>query len=245
MRRLACLTVTAALLAIAPAVASAAATSHSQRVAAANTFAKRTLSFESKRKQAEGRARAALQARRTAAQACFEVFRSAPSNRREDLRTMYFQHLSGGLWTVDAPLLRSWIVDLRSSGRVDRFATLARAADALRRQYVVANIFYKAYPDICSTVRNWEHSGWTEEARKTALAGITGKVDDPPRSGDQRLLDRARTALRRYARRGEPAAKIVEIGTDEPDERVHVHSGCDAVGALLFPDEYEACTPPA
>jgi len=243
MRRLACCTITAALLALVPATAGAATTTRADRVAAADTFAKRTLSFEKKRLDAQKRARAALQTRRTAAQACLPVFRSAPANRREDLRTMYFQHLSGALWSVDAPLVRSWIVDLRRSGRIDRFPTLARAADALRRQYAVANIFYKAYPDICATVNNWQHSGWTDEARKTALAGIVGKLDDPPRSGDPRLLDRAVTALRRDARNGLTAGKILDIGVDEPDERVHFHTACDAVAQLLFPEEYPDCAP--
>jgi hypothetical protein len=242
MRRLACCTAIAALLALVPATADAAAT-RAQRVAAADTFAKRTLSFERKRVAAEKRARAALTARRTAAQACLPAFKDAPGIRREDLRTMYFEYLSGGLWSVDAPLVRSWIVDLRASGRIDRFVTLARAADALRRQYNVAAIFYKAYPDICTTVTNWQHSGWTDEARKTALAGITGKLDDPPRKGDPRVLDQAIAALRNTARNGKAAADILEVGVDEPDARVHFHTSCDAVGALLFPEEYPGCTP--
>ncbi len=244
MRRLACCIVTAALLALVPAAAHAATTTRAERVAAAETFAKRTLGFEKKRLDAQKRARAVLQARRTAALACLPVFMSAPAVRREDLKTMYFQYLSGALWSVDAPLMRSWIVDLRRSGRIDRFATLARAADALRREYAVTNIFYKAYPDICATVDNWQRAGWTDEARKTAIAGIVGKLDDPPRSGDRRLLDRAEKALRTYARpNGLTAAKILDIGTDEPDERVHFHTACDPVAQVLFPEEYPDCKP--
>jgi len=242
MRQLACLT-TIALLALVPAGASAAVSKRSDRVTAAEAFAKRTLSFEAKRVKVEQDARAALQARRSAAQSCATVFETSPTNRREDLRTMYFQYLSGGLWSVDARNFRSWIGDLRRSKRIDRFPTLARAADALRRQFVVANVFYKAFPDICRTVIEWRAADWSLAGRRQALSGITGRIADPPRKGDQARLDSAVKALGEYAKNGKAAGKILDIGTDEPDARVHVHTGCDVVGQLLFPDEYKECPP--
>ena len=244
MRQLVCCIVVA-LLAIVPAGASAALSSRADRVTAANAFAERTLSFESKRVSAEERSGAALQARRNAAQSCAAVFTSAPTNRHEDLSTMYFQYLSGALWSVDAPLYRSWFSDLRKSGRVDRFPTLARAADALKRQYSVANHFYKAFPDICATVIEWRAADWSEAGRRQALSGLRGALKDPPRRGDQSRLVSAAKQLRSYAREGKAAAKILEIGMDEPDARVHVHTGCDTVGRLLFIDEYAKECPPA
>jgi len=69
------------------------------------------------------------------------------------------------------------------------------------------------------------------------------QIDDLPRKGDPARLADASKALGEYAKNGKAAAEILEIGTDEPDARVHVHTGCDVVGQLLFPDEYKECPP--
>ena len=51
--------------------------------------------------------------------------------------------------------------------------------------------------------------------------------------------------LVRYARRGgKDAAEVLKVGVDEPDARVHTHTGCDRVGALVLPDEYDCPADP-
>jgi hypothetical protein len=239
MRQFACLTVLAMLLFAAP--AAARAPSHGERVAAANAFAKRTLGFDRQQRAADGRARQALATRRGAAQGCLAVFQSAPPARFEDLKTIYFEYLSGALWSVDAPIFRSWIADLRHSKRIDRSPVLARAADALRRGHASADFIYRAFPDACATVTAWRDAGWSAAAAPPALHG--GGFVPPPGHGDAFAQERAGAReLVRYARSGAAARKILRRGTDEPDERVHEHTGCDAIGALLFPVESGVCT---
>jgi hypothetical protein len=238
MRRLACLTALATLLVAVP--AAAVAPSHGQRVAAANAFAKRTLGFDRQQRAAGRRARKALATRRGAAQGCLAVFQSAPPSRFEDLKTIYFEYLSGALWSVDAPIFRSWIADVRNSKRIDRSPVLARAADALRRDYAFADFIYRAFPDACATVTAWRDAGWSDAAAPPALHG-GGFV--PPLGGDGVAQQRAGAReLVRYARGGAAAGMILRRSTDEPDERVHKHTGCDAIGALLFLVESGVCT---
>ena len=101
----------------------------------------------------------ALAARRASAQDCLAVWRRHRRRGARDLGIVYFEYLSGALWSVDAPLFRHWITDLRRSRRIDRSPVLARAADALRRDYAVANTIYTAVPDACATVTRWRDAG--------------------------------------------------------------------------------------
>ena len=241
MRRICCCAVLALLLVALPA---SARSTRSERVVAAKVFAQRTLSFSDQRRSASGQARQALDAQRAAAQGCLAAWNSAPAARHDDVGLIYFEYLSGALWSVDAPLYRSWIGDLRRSKRVDRSPLLARAADALRRAYAVAEIAYRAFPDACATVTRWRDAGWTEAARPAELNAIYTRVVDFARPSGAAALDEAQRQLVRYAgRRGAVAGAIVAGGIDEDDARVHAHSGCDAVGALFFPDDYNGCPP--
>jgi hypothetical protein len=239
MRRLACLTVLATLLFAVPAVARAP--SRGERVVAANAVAKQMLDFARQQRSADGRAKRALAVRRGAAQGCLAVFESAPPSRFENLKTIYFEYLSGALWSVDAPIFRSWIADLRRSKRIDRSPVLARAADALRRDYAYADFIYRAFPDACATVTAWRDAGWSDAAAPPALYG--GGFVPLPGSGDAfALIQAGARELVRYARGGAAAAKILKRSIDEPDERVHKHTGCDVIAALLFPVESGVCT---
>lgn len=214
-----------------------------QRTAAANAFAQRTLSFASQQTAAERDAKRGLAARRGAAQSCLAVWQSAPLALRDDLGLVYFEYLSGGLWTVDAPLFRHWITDLRRSKRIDGAPVLARAAEALRRDYTVANTIYTAVPDACATVTKWRAAGWTAAARP-ALLDTVARISAVGRSLNLAEISKGGAQLVRYARRGTQAAKVLKIGVDEPDVRVNAHTGCDAVGALVLPDAYQPCPPP-
>ena len=241
MRRICCCAVLATLLVAVPV---SARSTRSDRVAAAKVFAQRTLSFGEQRRAASRQARQVLDAQRRAAQGCLEVWRSAPAARHGDVGLIYFEYLSGALWSVDAPLYRSWIGDLRRSKRVDRSPSLARAADALKRAYATAEIAYRAFPDACATVTGWLDAGWTEAARPAGLNAIYAQVVDfEPRSGATALVEAARQLARYAGRRGAAAGAIVARGIDEDDARVHAHSGCDTVGSLFFPDEYNGCPP--
>ena len=162
----------------APPVAAAPST-RADRVAAANAFTQRTLTFASDQARGRDDALRALAARRASAQDCLAVWQSAPPARRADLGVVYFEYLSGALWSVDAPLFRGWITDLRRSRRIDRSPVLARAADALRRRYVIANTIYTAVPDVCATVSRWRDAGWTDAARPGVLASIDALLFRP------------------------------------------------------------------
>jgi hypothetical protein len=231
----------ACVVSIAAAPASAAPSTRAGRVAAANAFAHRTLTFGRARDAAQDDALRALAARRAAAQDCLGVWQSAPVVWRGDLGLLYFEHLSGGLWSVDARLFRGWITDLRRSPRIDRSPVLARAADALRRQYLVANTIYTAVPDACTTVTRWRDAGWTDVARPAILEAID-KLVDAPADPDGTLIAAGARQLARYARVGEAAAGVLQVGVDEPDSLVESHTGCDAVGALVLPKSYAPCT---
>jgi hypothetical protein len=220
--------------------ASARSSTPAERVAAANAFAQRTLSFDSQQRAADRDALRALAARRAGAQDCLAVWQSAPLAVRDDLALIYFEHLSGALWTVDAPLFRHWITDLRRSKRIDRSPVLARAADALRRDYAIANTVYTAVPDACATVTRWRDAGWSVAARP-ALLDTVARLTGASQSVNVAEIAAGSAQLRRYARQGKAAARVLRIGVDEPDARVNTHTGCDAVGALVMPDEYEAC----
>jgi hypothetical protein len=233
----ACAALLVSLGAAAPA-ASARPSTPAERVAAANVFAQRTLSFAGQQTAAAPDATRALAARRASAQSCLAVWQSAPLALRDDLGLVYFEYLSGGLWSVDAPLFRHWITDLRRSKRIDRSRVLARAADALRRAYSVANTIYTAVPDACATVTKWRDAGWSAAARPSLLAAVA-RLAANTQSIDVTLLSKGSAQLVRYARRGKAAAKVVDVGVDEPDARVNAHTGCDAVGALVLPDDYD------
>jgi len=228
------------LLAAAP--AGAAPSTRAQRVAAAGAFTQRTLTFQRQRDVAQDDALLALAARRASAQDCLAVWQSAPPARRDELGVVYFEYLSGALWTVDAPLYRHWITDLRRSKRIDRSPVLARAADALRRRYVVATTIYTAVPDACAAVARWRDAGFGDAARPVVLAEIDKLVADGDGGDDERIAAGARQLVR-YARRGRAAAEILRGGVDEPDALVETHTGCDAVGALVLPGAYEPCSP--
>jgi hypothetical protein len=230
-------------LAVAVPAASAHPSTAAERVAAANAFAQRTLTFDSRQQAAQQDASRALAARRAAAQHCVGVWQSAPLAVRDDLAFIYFEYLSGALWSVDAPLFRHWITDLRRSERIDRSPVLARAADALRRDYVVANAIYTAVPDACVTVTKWRDAGWSVAARPAVLAAVAGLVGSTESETVKQIAAGA-AQLVRYAPRGKDAAKVLSVGVDEPDARVNAHTGCDAVGALVLPDAYEPCPPP-
>ncbi len=237
---LACSAAVAVSLAFAPAAAARPSTA-AERVAAANAFAQRTLSFASQRRASDQDARRALAARRAAAQDCLAVWQAAPLGVRGDLSFIYFEYLSGALWSVDARLFRHWITDLRRSRRIDRSPVLARAADALRRDYLVASAVYTAVPDACATVTRWRDAGWSVAARPPLLDAVAKLVSGQPLNATEIAAGAAQ--LVRYARRGKDAARVLSVGVDEPDARVNAHTGCDAVGALVMPDEYEACSP--
>jgi hypothetical protein len=242
VRALACCAALAVSLAAAVPAASARPSTAADRVAAANAFAQRTLSFASQQSAAGQDALRALAARRAAAQGCLAVWQSAPLGVRDDLAFVYFEYLSGALWSVDAPLFRHWITDLRRSKRIDRSPVLARAADALRRAYSVANTVYTAVPDACATVTKWRDAGWSVAARP-ALLDAVARLSRAAQSADDALVAKGAAQLVRYARRGEAAKVVLKVGVDEPDARVNIHTGCDAVGALVLPDVYEACPP--
>lgn len=232
--------VIALLFAATPALAKPS--TKAERVAAANAFTQRTLTFARARRAAQDDALRALAARRATAQDCLAVWQSAPPARRGDLGIVYFEYLSGALWSVDAPLFRGWITDLRRSRRIDRSPVLARAADALRRDYVVANTIYTAVPDACATVTAWRDAGWTDGARPAVLAATDKLLAGPGTRNGEEIAAGGRQLVR-YARRGRDAADVLRAGVDEPDALVGSHAGCDAVGALVQPDAYEPCTP--
>ena len=235
--------VISALLCGAAAPASAAPSTRAERVAAANAFAQRTVTFERDRDTSRDDALRALAARRASAQDCLAVWQAAPAARRGDLGIVYFEYLSGALWSVDAPLYRGWITDLRRSRRIDRSPVLARAADALRRRYLVAHTIYTAVPDACATVTRWRDAGWSDAARPVVLAE-TDKLAAGFDAADDKRIAAGASQLVRYARSGlRQAAEVVRAGVDEPDSLVASHTGCDAVGALVLPDSYEPCTP--
>ena len=230
----------AVLLCVVP--AAARSSTRADRVAAADAFARRTLSFADAQRAAQPDALRALAARRASARDCLAVWQSAPPARRVDLGVLYFEYLSGALWSVDAPLFRHWITDLRRSRRIDRSPVLARAADALRRAYAVAQPIYTAVPDACAAVTRWRDAGYADAARPAVLAAVDAVA---ARSGaaDETLIAAGRAQLVRYAVDGAAAAQVLRVGVDEPDARVATHAGCDAVGALVLPDSYPACTP--
>jgi hypothetical protein len=220
--------------ALAPAAAQAS--SRTDRVAASNAFAQRTLTFFRKQQAADGRATAALTARRAAAQQCIGVFESSPAKARDELATVYFEYLSGALWTVDAPLYGSWIHDLRASRRIDRSPVLARAADALRIDYRFADLAYTAFPDACATATAWRDAGWSSDARP--MAKFEQLIVAYDERAHERVLSDASRQIRRYSKFGDG---IGGLGIDEVDARVHTHMGCDRVGELLFPGDYDEC----
>jgi hypothetical protein len=244
--RIACFAALAALaasLSVAVAVAGARPSTRAERVAAADAFASRTLTFDREQRAAGADALRALAARRASAQDCLVAWQAAPPARRGDLGLVYFEYLSGALWSVDAPLFRHWITDLRRSKRIDRSPVLARAADALRRAYLVASRIYTAVPDACATVIAWRDAGWTDAARPAVLAAIDGLASGGSEAGDEDLVAAGGRQLERYARHGKAAAAVLRIGVDEPDARVATRAGCDAVGALVLPGDYMACAP--
>jgi len=221
-----------ALLMTLSAATAASASTHADRVAAADAFAKRTATLYRKQEAADGRATAAREARRQAAQSCAGVFQSSPNSAREELATIYFAHLSGGLWSVDAPLFGSWISDLRRSKRIDRSPVLARAADALRSDYANAAFIYRAFPDACATVTAWRDAGWSDAA--SPLSRLR-----PPSFNERRheaILDEATRQLRRYSPLWD---RIGTLSIDEVDARVHATESCDRVGELLFGSDYD------
>jgi hypothetical protein len=222
------------LLLTALGAAPALASTRAQRVAASDTVARRTFNLYRAIDAADARAIAAREARRTAAQPCLAVWQSAPATRREDLQDIYFWHLSGGLWSVDAPLYGSWISDLRRSKRVDRAPVLARAADALRDDYRVAEFIYRAFPDACATVTAWRDAGWSAAA--SPVAALKPPAFDEGRH--EAIIRQAAAQLRRYSRLWD---RIGTLGIDEVDARVHATQTCDRVGELLFPDDYDGC----
>ena len=206
----------AALLSGAAAPASAAPSTRAERVAAANAFAQRTLTFERDRDASRDDALRALAARRASAQDCLAVWRAAPPARRGDLGIVYFEYLSGALWSVDAPLYRGWITDLRRSRRIDRSPVLARAADALRRRYVVAHTIYTAVPDACATVTRWRDAGWSDGARPAVLAE-TDKLAAGFDAADDKRIAAGASQLVRYARGGlRQAAEVVRPASTSP-----------------------------
>lgn len=242
-RAIACSAALVASLCAAVDVAGARPSTRAERVAAADAFARRTLTFDRQQRAAAPDALRALADRRAGAQDCLAVWEAAPTARRGDLGFLYFEYLSGALWTVDAPLFRSWITDLRRSKRIDRSPVLARAADALRAAYLVAGRVYTAVPDACATVTAWRDAGWSDAARPRVLAAVDEIVSSGLQTaGDDRVAV-AERQLVRYARRGKAAAEILRVGVDEPDARVATHTGCDPVGALVLPDDYAACAP--
>jgi hypothetical protein len=233
--------VAALLVAAAPALAKPS--TPAERVAGAKAFAQRTLTFDAAQKAARADALRALAARRATAQDCLGVWQGAPPARRGDLGLVYFEYLSGALWSVDAPLFRHWITDLRRSRRIDRSPVLARAADALRRRYGVANTIYSAVPDACATVTRWREAGWSEAARPAVLAAIDKLVGAGDDGDDDLIAAGAKQLVRHAGRAGKGGAEVLRVGVDEPDSLVESHTGCDAVGALVLPDAYEPCTP--
>ncbi|MEA2219826.1 MAG: hypothetical protein QOJ35_2452 [Solirubrobacteraceae bacterium] len=228
----------AALLAAAP--AAAPASSRAERVVAADAFAARTLTFDRRQRAARARAMRALGGRRRAAQTCLAVWQSAPLWLREDLGLVYFEYLSGALWSVDEPLFRSWIYDVRTSARVGGSPQLARGAEALKGDYAAADRVYRAVPDACATVTRWRDAGWGEAGRPPLFAIVAG-LRPGPDALRAKALDAARRQLVRYARHGPAAARVLSVGVDEPDARVDAHIRCDAVGALVLPDAYQPC----
>jgi hypothetical protein len=214
--------------------AHAVASTRADRVAASDAVARRTLSLHRQIQAADARAVDAREARRTAAQGCLAVWQSAPAARREDLQDIYFWYLSGGLWSVDAPLYGSWISDLRRSKRVDRAPVLARAADTLRNEYADAAFIYHAFPDACATVTAWRDAGWSDAA--SPIASLKPPALDEKRH--ERIIREAAAQLRRYSRLWD---RIGTLGIDEIDARVHATDSCDRVGDLLFPYDYDGC----
>lgn len=235
------LAVAIALLVLVPA-ATARPSTRAERIAAAEAFAQRTLTFKSQQTAARRDAELALVTRRAKAGDCLAVWQSAPVARRGELGIVYFEYLSGALWSVDAPLFRHWITDLRRSARIDRSPVLARGADALRRSYLLASSAYTAVPDACATVARWRDAGWAEAARPPVLGLLDDLIAAGSFGSQGAEIAAARRQLVRYARRGKAAAAVLEVGVDEPDERVNAHTGCDPVGALVLPDAYEACS---
>jgi hypothetical protein len=213
-------------------VSPALASTRADRVAAADAFANRTRGLERQLLQADKRAVAAREARRAAAQSCADVFKSAPPMRREDLKTIYFEHLVGGLWSVDAPIYGSWVSDLRRSKRIDRSPVLARGADALRTELRLIDAGIRRFVDACAIVTRWRDAGWTDAARPSELTFSDGFQRGEIATYELRI-QAARNQVRRYAHHP------VSIGIDEVDARVHATEGCDAIGKLLFPDDYE------
>ena len=242
-RALGCCTAVLVLLAVAVPAATARPSTPAERLAAANAFAQRTLSFERQQAAARDDALRVLDDRRRSVQACLSVWQAAPLARRGDLGLVYFEYLSGALWTVDAPIFRHWITDLRRSARIDRSPVLARTAEALRRDYVIANGVYTAVPDACAAVTTWRDAGWAAAA-KPAVLRLLDRLVAGSNTLNATEIAKGGRQLVRYARRGKLAAEVLRVGVDEPDARVNAHTGCDAVGALLQPDVYVCSASP-
>lgn len=223
--------------------ASAGASSRADRVAAADAFARRTAHLADRLAASRVRARRAQAARRTAARACLPAWADAPLSRRDDLATIYFEALSGALWSVHGPLFGSWVSDLRGSARVRRSPVLRRGAAALRRQVRGANEIYGLYPDPCAVVTAWRGAGWSDAARPAGLA-VTDDLGERFPEADARAVAEAAHQVAVYGRfRRRTVAELLSTGVDEPDALVTSGTSCDPVGALVAPSEYEC--PPA
>ena len=94
-RAIACAFALVVALSVAAPAAIARPSTPAERVAAANAFAQRTLSFAGQQSDADREARLALAARRGVARSCLAVWQSAPLAVRNDLGLVYFEYLSG------------------------------------------------------------------------------------------------------------------------------------------------------
>lgn len=189
--------------------------------AATRSAIRATLAADRELRAAAPRAGGAAQATRSAARRCLADFERVPVVEQETVYGYYFVSLASGLWFVDKPILRRWIVDgLAPAAR--RSTAWRNERRRLLREVVIADRVYGyGRPEVCPAITAWRADGFAPDRRPAVIEALRRATVDPvlqtstwPAAAIERLL------LRSADPRADRVMFLLNRGTDEPDDRV-------------------------
>lgn len=190
-------------------------------IAATRSAIRATMTADRELHAAAPRAGGAAQAIRLAARRCLPDFERVPVVEQETVYGFYFVSLSSGLWFVDKPMLRRWIVDGLAPAARRSAAWRDERRRLLRNLALVDRIYSLGRPDVCPAITAWRGRDFAADQRPAAIEAIRRAVEDPALSvGTSPAAAIERLLLHSGDPRADRVMFLLNRGADEPDDRV-------------------------
>ncbi len=181
-------------------------------------FARASLAFDLTRGKAIGRAERRGDARRTAALACLDAVRGAPTRYQDELSLLYTAYVGAGYFEEDEPAFVRWVRALQAVRTTD--PVLRRARTTLAAELGLARSTYRPADDFCGPATSWAAARWKASGTPAAVIRVKALAARAAAGGPDRISAAARLVELRGGAGRQLAASVLREGIDEGEEVV-------------------------